>query len=154
MSGGRPWNLSGAGYFASKRFWMVGADYRGAVTKWSKGKMSGVSDSQSEAQPVKCRPSMLWRVSRPIRTSKPPGFILPCQPALADRPPAGPGWLDEITFDGYGVIAHKDGARVRLWARTTSNYSSAFARFREPVAALPVDSGVRRIGLCRGFQAG
>src|SRR3954463_10321165 len=33
---------------------------------------------------------MLWRVSRPIRTrSKPPGFILPCQPALADRPPCG-----------------------------------------------------------------
>jgi hypothetical protein len=32
-----------------------------------------------------------------IRTrSKPPGFILPCQPALADRPPAGPGWLHEI----------------------------------------------------------
>jgi hypothetical protein len=83
--------------------------------KWSKGKMSGVSDSQSEAQPVKCRPSMLWRVSRPIRTSKPPGFILPCQPALADRPPAGPGWLHEITFDGYGVIARKDGERVRLW---------------------------------------
>jgi ATP-dependent DNA ligase len=119
-----------------------------------KRKNVGVSDSQSEAQPVKCRPSMLWRVSRPIRTSKPPGFILPCQPALADRPPAGPGWLHEITFDGYGVIARKDGERVRLWARTTSNYSSAFARFREPVAALPVDSGVRRIGLCRGFQAG
>src|SRR5437762_774708 len=32
---------------------------------------------------------MLWRVSRPIRTRcKPPGFILPCQPALADRQPA------------------------------------------------------------------
>jgi hypothetical protein len=27
---------------------------------------------------------MLWRVSRPIKTrSKPPDFILPCQPALA-----------------------------------------------------------------------
>ena len=46
--------------------------------------------------------SMLWRVSRPIRSrSKPPGFILPCQPALAERPPAGPGWLHEIKFDGY-----------------------------------------------------
>jgi bifunctional non-homologous end joining protein LigD len=48
--------------------------------------------------------------------SKPPGFILPCQPALAERPPAGPGWLHEIKFDGYGVIARKDGERVRLWA--------------------------------------
>src|SRR4051795_4242162 len=56
--------------------------------------------------------SMLWRVSRPIRSRlRPPGFILPCQPALADRPPAGPGWLHEIKFDGYRVIARKDGER-------------------------------------------
>jgi bifunctional non-homologous end joining protein LigD len=46
--------------------------------------------------------------------SKPPGFILPCQPALADRPPSGPGWLHEIKFDGYRVIARKDGEQVRL----------------------------------------
>jgi bifunctional non-homologous end joining protein LigD len=86
---------------------------------------------------------MLWRVSRPIRTrSKPPGFIQPCQPALADRPPSGPGWLHEIKFDGYRVIARKDRERVRLWARTTSDYSSAFTRIRDAVAALPVESAV------------
>jgi bifunctional non-homologous end joining protein LigD len=70
---------------------------------------------------------MLWRVSsRPTRTrSKPPGFILPCQPALADKPPSGPGSLHEVKWDGYRVIARKDGERVRLWARTTSDYSNA-----------------------------
>src|SRR6478672_3250501 len=74
---------------------------------------------------------MLWRVSRPLRSrSKPDGFILPCQPALADRPPSGPDWLHEIKFDGYRVIARKDGDRVRLWARTTSDYSKAFTRIR------------------------
>jgi bifunctional non-homologous end joining protein LigD len=86
---------------------------------------------------------MLWRVSRPVRTrSKPPGFILPCQPALAERPPCGPGWLHEIKFDGYRVIAGKDGEQVRLWARTTSDYSKAFTRIRDAVAALPVESAV------------
>jgi bifunctional non-homologous end joining protein LigD len=86
---------------------------------------------------------MLWRVSRPLRSrSKPEGFILPCQPALADRPPSGPGWLHEIKFDGYRVIARKDGEQVRLWARTTSDYSNAFTRIRDAVAALPVDSAV------------
>jgi bifunctional non-homologous end joining protein LigD len=71
---------------------------------------------------------MLWRVSsRPVRSRlKPAGFILPCQPALAERPPSGPDWLHEIKFDGYRVIARKDGERVRLWARTTSDYSTAF----------------------------
>src|SRR3954447_2126793 len=86
---------------------------------------------------------MLWRVSRPIRTrSKPPGFIPPCQPALADRPPSGPGWQHEIKFDGYRVVARKDGEQVRLWARTTSDYSNAFTGIRDAVAALPVESAV------------
>src|SRR3954454_16302818 len=86
---------------------------------------------------------MLWRVSRPIRTrSKPPGFILPCQPALAGRPPSGPGWLHEIKFDGYCIIARKDGEQVRIWARTTSDYSKAFTRMRDAIAALPVDNAV------------
>jgi bifunctional non-homologous end joining protein LigD len=84
---------------------------------------------------------MLWRVSsRRVRSrSKPPGFILPCQPAPADRPPAGPGWLHEIKFDGYRVIARKDGDQVRLRARTTSDYSKAFIRIRDAVAGLPID---------------
>src|SRR4051794_32512056 len=86
---------------------------------------------------------MLWVPSRPVRSRlKPPGFIVPCQPALADRPPSGPGWLHEIKFDEYRVIARKDGEQVRLWARTTSDYSQAFIRIRDAVAALPVDTAV------------
>ena len=86
---------------------------------------------------------MLWRVSRPLRSgSKPDGFILPCQPALADRSPSGPGWLHEIKFDGHRVIARKDGAQLCLWARTTSDYSKAFTRIRDAVAALRVHSAV------------
>ena len=31
---------------------------------------------------------------------------------------------------------------MRLWARTTSDYSKAFSRIRDAVVALPVDSAV------------
>ena len=55
---------------------------------------------------------------------------------------SGPGWLHEIKFDGYRVIARKDGERVRLWARTTSDYSNNFTRIRDAVAALLVESAV------------
>src|SRR4051812_3836852 len=71
------------------------------------------------------------------RTSFPSGFILPCQPYPAKSPPTGPEWLHEIKFDGYRVIARKDVDRVRLWARTTSDYTHAFTRIRDAVAALP-----------------
>jgi ATP-dependent DNA ligase len=45
--------------------------------------------------------------------------------------------LSEALLDpsGYRVIARKDGERVRLWARTTFDYSNAFAR---AMPALPV----------------
>jgi len=33
------------------------------------------------------------------------------------------GRTGRIKFDGYRVIARKDGEQVRLWARTTSDYS-------------------------------
>src|SRR4051812_27628351 len=69
--------------------------------------------------------------------------LYPALPACpADRPPSGPDWLHEIKFDGYRVIARKDGDRVCLWARMTSDYSKAFTRIRDAVAALPVDSAV------------
>jgi ATP-dependent DNA ligase len=61
---------------------------------------------------------MLWRNSpnRSWRTP-PAGFILPCQPRLVDKPPAGLGWLHEIKHDGYRILARKDGSRVTLWNR-------------------------------------
>jgi ATP-dependent DNA ligase len=77
-----------------------------------------------------------------LKSAKPPGFILPCQPALADRPPSRPGWQHEIKWDGYRVIARKDGEQVRLWARTTSDYSKSFTRIRDAVAALPAEKAV------------
>ena len=41
----------------------------------------------------------------------PAGFIAPCLPTKAERPPSGEMWLHEIKHDGFRVIARKDGAR-------------------------------------------
>jgi hypothetical protein len=41
----------------------------------------------------------------------PAGFIQPCLPMKAPKPPSGALWLHEIKHDGFRVIAHKDGAR-------------------------------------------
>jgi ATP-dependent DNA ligase len=61
--------------------------------------------------------------------------LYPALPAC----PRGSVGLHEIKFDGYRVIARKDGEHVRLWARTTSDYSQAFIRIRDAVAGLPID---------------
>ena len=86
---------------------------------------------------------MSWISSRPARARlKPAGFIHPCQAALVSSPPSGPLWTHEIKFDGYRLIARKDGDKVRLWTRPGSDYSARFTRIREAVAALPVERAV------------
>jgi bifunctional non-homologous end joining protein LigD len=59
---------------------------------------------------------MLWRSSRPRRPSS-AGFIEPCLPSNAPRPPAGDNWIHEIKQDGFRIIARRDSAGVRLLTR-------------------------------------
>jgi hypothetical protein len=47
----------------------------------------------------------------------PAGFIEPCIPILAHKPPAGPQWVHEIKHDGYRLLVRRDGERVRLFTR-------------------------------------
>jgi len=86
---------------------------------------------------------MPWVSSRPARALvRPVGFIRPCQPYLAERPPSGPDWQHEIKWDGYRIIARKDGERVRLWTRPGTDYTGFLDRIRAAVAALPIGAAV------------
>jgi bifunctional non-homologous end joining protein LigD len=86
---------------------------------------------------------MLWRTSpRRSRRTPPAGFIVPCQPALVPKPPAGSGWLHEIKHDGYRIIARKDGSRVTLWSRHGTNLTDRLPRVAEAVCSLAADSAL------------
>ena len=50
--------------------------------------------------------------------SKPFGFVPPCLPTKALRPPTGELWLHEIKHDGFRIIAREDDDRVRLYSRS------------------------------------
>jgi len=53
-----------------------------------------------------------------LRTRRTPsGFIEPCLPSPANHPPSGPGWIHEITHDGFRLMARRDAAGVRLLTR-------------------------------------
>jgi bifunctional non-homologous end joining protein LigD len=83
---------------------------------------------------------MLWRTSSARSRFKPPaGFILPCNPTLVDRPPKGPDWLHEVKHDGFRILAHKDGARVKLWSRRGTDYTDKLTRIAEALRGLPAE---------------
>jgi hypothetical protein len=55
-----------------------------------------------------------WMVPR--RTF-PVGFVDPCIPTLAAKPPFGPDWVHEVKHDGYRLVVRRDGKAVRLFTR-------------------------------------
>jgi bifunctional non-homologous end joining protein LigD len=77
---------------------------------------------------------MLWRSSAPKR--QPPGFIDPCVPTRADKPPVGPDWIHEIKHDGYRMIVRKKDGRVRLFSRRGYDWTDRYPLIREAVARL------------------
>jgi ATP dependent DNA ligase domain len=79
---------------------------------------------------------VLWHPTK----KRPPGFVEPCIPILASRPPAGPQWVHEIKHDGYRLIARKRDGRVRLFTRRGYNWSDRHPRIVAAVASLPASS--------------
>ncbi len=57
---------------------------------------------------------------------------------LVDTVPEGDEWLHEQKFDGYRILAHREGTRVTLLSRRWKDWTAAFPAVAEAVAALPV----------------
>jgi hypothetical protein len=45
------------------------------------------------------------------------GFLEPCLPSTAERPPSGPDWVHEIKHDVYRLMARRDPVGIRLLTR-------------------------------------
>jgi bifunctional non-homologous end joining protein LigD len=58
---------------------------------------------------------------------RPAGFVIPCQPSTAPKPPIGAGWIHEIKHDGYRMMAQRAGDRIiRLLTRNGNDWSERF----------------------------
>ena len=68
------------------------------------------------------------------------GFIEPCLPSPAVRPPAGNNWIHEIKHDGFRLMARRDTAGVRLLTRNGHDWSTRFPLIVAAVSALRVRS--------------
>ena len=64
----------------------------------------------------------------------PLGFVPPCLPTKALQPPTGDAWLHEIKHDGFRVVAHKDGTRVKLYSRPGNDLTYRFTLIVDSLA--------------------
>jgi bifunctional non-homologous end joining protein LigD len=68
------------------------------------------------------------------------GFIEPCLPSPADKPPSGANWIHEIKHDGYRLMARRDPVGIRLLTRRGNDWSNRFPLIVEAVNHLRVRS--------------
>jgi ATP-dependent DNA ligase len=64
------------------------------------------------------------------------GFIEPCLPSPAERPPSGLDWVHEIKHDGYRLMARRDPVGVRLLTRNGHDWAQRYHAIVEALNAL------------------
>jgi bifunctional non-homologous end joining protein LigD len=67
-------------------------------------------------------------------------FIEPMKAAVAPAPPYNGQWLYEVKFDGFRVLAVKNGRDVELWSRNRKRLDERFPEVIKAIAQLSVKS--------------
>ena len=117
------------------------------VAEWPE---SGLSTPQAKPARSATREKAAPRASRKRKDNEgmpaqavPAKLPLSFSPQLAtlvDEPPSGPGWIYEVKFDGYRVLARIDGDDIRLFTRNGNNWTPRLKALRDELATLGVES--------------
>src|SRR5690348_17272800 len=66
-----------------------------------------------------------------------PFRVEPMLATLVSKPFHEPGWIYEEKYDGYRLLAYKEGARVTLLSRNAKDRTGSFAEIASAIAELP-----------------
>ena len=69
-------------------------------------------------------------------------FIEPMKAKLVTAPPKDEAWVYEIKFDGYRILALKEGGRARLLSRNNKDLTARFSQIADAVAELAVKKAI------------
>lgn len=81
-------------------------------------------------------------------------FVEPMKAAMAAAPPYNGLWLYEVKFDGFRVLAIKNGKDVELWSRNEKPLHARFPEVVNAVARLPVKSCILDGEVCALDETG
>jgi bifunctional non-homologous end joining protein LigD len=75
-----------------------------------------------------------------VLSERVPFRVVPMLATLVDRPFHRRGWVYEEKYDGYRILAYKEGARVTLRSRNAIERTATFPEVTAAVATLPARS--------------
>src|SRR5437588_6438030 len=90
----------------------------------------------------------LTRNRRRRSSSTSPGFIPPQLATLVTQAPEGPGYLHEISLEGYRMLGRVDSGEVQLLTRTGLDWTSKYPAIAEALSELPVTTAYLDGELC------
>jgi bifunctional non-homologous end joining protein LigD len=73
-----------------------------------------------------------------------PDRVAPQLTQLVDTAPEGDGWLHEIKYDGYRMMARLDGGAVKLLTRTGLDWTHKYPAIAKAMAALDAHQAYSR----------
>jgi bifunctional non-homologous end joining protein LigD len=68
------------------------------------------------------------------------GFVDPCIPSRAPKPPSGHDWVHEVKHDCYRLIVRRDGETVRLFTRRGYDWTDRYPAIAAAAAKLRAKS--------------
>src|SRR5690349_13656919 len=71
-----------------------------------------------------------------------PAFVLPMLATRVPKLPTGSMWQYEVKWDGYRIVAVKNGARVQLFSRRGNSYTDNFKSVTKAVPTIHADTAV------------
>src|SRR5215831_9870318 len=80
--------------------------------------------------------------------ASPPAWIKPQLAKLVDNAPDGPGWLQEIKFDGYRMHARLDAGRVQILTRRGNVWTEKYPAIAKAISGLPARNAYLDGELC------
>ncbi len=70
-----------------------------------------------------------------------PAALAPMLATLVKSTPAGEGWLHEIKYDGYRMLARIERGKARIFSRNGKDWTTALRPIATALASLPLTSG-------------
>ena len=124
----RPFMLKGGGAFKSDAVWNSN---KSDAAQLSISGNTSISKSKAISKKNKGAPA------KGKKANSLPKFIAPQLCELLDRPPAGPGWVHEIKFDGYRIQLRVQNGKGRLRTRKGLDWTEKFHAIAKAASDLP-----------------
>ncbi|MHB1946980.1 MAG: DNA ligase D [Gammaproteobacteria bacterium] len=102
------------------------------------GKSGAIKDSSKPKK--KTTKKKIPKIKIDVAESSFPKIIYPQLATLVDKPPTGKNWIHEIKFDGYRLLAFKQGKKVTLLTRNQNDWTHKFKNIAHTISQLPTNN--------------